>query len=263
MRLVLLGSGNVATHLARGLRSCCDIVQIYSRTLSHAERLAREVGCRLATDDLKMLVRDADVYVVSVIDDALADVLSQVPDNGALWLHTSGTMPLTALSVCRTRCGVLYPMQSFSRTIDVDWKQVHAFVEGNTPESMEQAAELARMLTPYVTPCDSHQRAVLHVAAVFSCNFANHLWAVADELLQENGLSFDAMMPLIENTVAKLRQLSPRESQTGPAVRGDQEVMNKHLEMLQGKPREIYGLLSSSIGEMKSRPQIDNNHERH
>lgn len=245
-RVVLIGSGNVATHLALGLKDECCIAQVYSRTMAHASLLAGRIGAS-GINSLDDIQSDADIYIICVPDDAIAGIVETIPDNGALWLHTSGTTPLSALLAHRRRCGVLYPMQSFSRDLPVEWGDVHIFVEGSDASSLQVTEDLAHMLTSHVTPCDSDQRRVLHVAAVFSCNFTNHLWALASDLLEKNGLSFDAMLPLIRNTVAKLDQLTPEQSQTGPARRGDLEVIERHLSMLDGSNRKIYSLLSKSI----------------
>ena len=246
-RIVLIGSGNVATHLGRGLRDVCVIEQVYSRDQSHAERLATEVGAASAVSSLSSMVDDADVYIVSVSDDAIAQIASAVPDNGALWLHTAGSVGLDVLSSCRRRCGVLYPMQSFSRNLEVDWSRVPIFVEASDATVANELNTLARMLSENVVECDSAQRMMLHIAAVFSCNFANFLWTEASQLLSKHGLDFDAMLPLIRSTVDKLDHLTPRDAQTGPAVRGDKGVMAKHQSMLDGDDRIIYNQLSQAI----------------
>ncbi len=248
-RIVLIGSGNVAWHIGRRLQASCQVVQVYSRTRSHAERLAHELGIDGVATRPAELATDAEVYIMAVSDDAIAGIAGEVPDNGALWLHTAGSVALDVLSAHRRLCGVLYPMQSFSRQLDVDWSQVPVFVEGNSAEATARVRELAAMLSPHVEVCDSRQRAMLHVAAVFSCNFANYLWVTAADLLEQHGLDFGAMMPLLRSTVAKLDGLSPAESQTGPAVRGDRGVMNKHLDMLAGdeRARGVYELLSRAI----------------
>lgn len=252
-RIVIIGSGNVAWHLAKGLAHKCQLVQIYSRNPAHAAKLATEVDCDSAGGDLSLLNRDADIYIIAVNDDAIEPIVSHTPDGGSLWLHTSGSRPLEVLKAHRRHCGVLYPMQSFSQAVPVDWSEVHTFVEGNNPQALQQVTALAHLLTSHVTPCDSEQRRALHVAAVFACNFANHLWAQADELLHEHGLPFEALLPLIRTTVAKLDHLTPAESQTGPAARGDHGIVAQHLDMLQGTRRDIYDLLSRSIMEMKQK----------
>ena len=245
-RVVIIGSGNVATSLAHGLATRCEVAQIYSRTLAHARALADAIGCP-ATNDFDELVRDADVYIVAVKDDAIADVLTAVPDNGALWVHTSGSKPISLFDGYRRRYGVLWPMQSFSREVVAPLDEVHFFAEGSDEAALNDLMSLAQLLSSHVVAAGSEQRRWLHVASVFSCNFANHLWALADELLEAQGLPFDALKPLIRTTVDKLDRLSPGESQTGPAVRHDTQVIDNHLAMLDGDKRDIYRLLTESI----------------
>ena len=246
-RVVIIGSGNVATSLAHGLATRCEVAQIYSRQLAHAQALATAIGCPNATSDLQALVPDADAYIIAVRDDAIADVIAATPDNGALWVHTSGSKPVSLFEGYRERYGVLWPMQSFSREMVVPFDDVHFFAEANNQAALADLMALSRLLSKHVLEADSEKRLRLHVASVFSCNFANHLWTLADEVLTDAGLSFDAMKPLIRTTVEKLERLSPAESQTGPAMRHDTQVIASHLAMLDGDKREIYDLLSQSI----------------
>lgn len=246
-RVVIIGSGNVATSLAHGLAARCEVAQIYSRTLAHARTLADAVGCCNATDDLNSLVMDADIYVIAVRDDVIADVIAAVPDNGALWLHTSGSKPIDLFKGHRTRYGVLWPMQSFSREVVTPLDEVHFFAEASDDATLGDLMEMAQLMSCHVIEADSEQRKRLHVASVFCCNFANHMWTLADELLTDAGLPFDAMKPLIRTTVDKLDRLSPAQSQTGPAVRHDTQVIANHLAMLDGDKHEIYRLLTDSI----------------
>ena len=246
-RVVIIGSGNVATSLAHGLAARCDVAQIYSRRLAHARVLANAIGCPDATDDLQALVPDADAYIIAVSDDAIADVIRATPDNGVLWIHTSGSKPIDLFAGHRTHYGVLWPMQSFSREMVVPLDEVHFFAEANDEATLRDLMDLGSMLSCHVTAADSEQRRWLHVASVFSCNFANHLWTLADELLNAQGLPFDALKPLIRTTVEKLDRLSPQESQTGPAVRHDTQVIQNHLSMLDSDKRDIYRLMTDSI----------------
>jgi predicted short-subunit dehydrogenase-like oxidoreductase (DUF2520 family) len=255
-RVVIIGSGNVATSLAHALAAHCGVVQIYSRQMAHAQSLASSIGCENATDDLHALVTDADAYIIAVRDDAIADVVAAVPDNGALWVHTSGSKPIDLFAGCRSRCGVLWPMQSFSREMVVPLDDVHFFVEANNADALEDLMALGRMLSRHVVEADSVKRRQLHVASVFSCNFANHMWTLAAEVLAESDLPFDAMKPLIRTTVEKLDHLAPAQSQTGPAIRHDSRVIDSHLSMLDGDKREIYRLVSDSI--MNRNPQDEN-----
>ncbi len=246
-RVVLLGAGNVATSLAMTLRDKCELKQIYSRTLAHATALACKCGCDDATSDLKTLT-DADVYIVSVSDDAIAGVSRDAGgDRHALWLHTSGSTPMEVFGSDRPFHGVLYPLQSFSRELVADMNRVHFFIEGNTPEATALSEQLALTMSPHVHHANSRQRESLHVAAVFACNFANHMFTLASEVLDNENLPFEAMLPLIGNMVAKLDHLSPAASQTGPAARGDMAIIRRHLSRLEGRKKEIYRLISQSI----------------
>ena len=255
-RVVIIGSGNVATSLAHGLMARSEVVQIYSRQLPHAQVLADAIGCPLATDDLMTLVPDADAYIIAVRDDVIADVVAAVPDNGALWLHTSGSKGIDLFKGHRAHYGVLWPMQSFSREVVVALDDVHFFAEASDKKTLEHLMALGHMISHHVIEADSDKRRRLHVASVFSCNFANHMWTLADEVLGDAGLPFDALLPLIRTTVDKLNNLSPAKSQTGPAIRHDTQVLDSHLAMLDGDKREIYRLLSDSI--MNRNPLDDN-----
>ncbi|MBQ6167965.1 MAG: DUF2520 domain-containing protein [Muribaculaceae bacterium] len=246
-RVVIIGSGNVATSLAHGLAARCEVAQIYSRQLAHAQELADAIGCDNATDDLLALIPDADAYIIAVRDDAIADVIAATPDNGALWVHTSGSKPMDLFAGHRKRYGVLYPMQSFSRQVVTPLDEVHFFIEAPDEATLADVRLLGEQLSCNVNEANSDQRRQLHVAAVFSCNFANHLWTLADEVLADAGLPFDAMKPLIRTTVEKLDRLTPAQSQTGPAVRHDTQVIDAHLAMLDGDKRDIYRLLTDSI----------------
>lgn len=255
-RVVIIGSGNVATSLAHGLAAHCRIEQIYSRTLAHAQCLANAVRCTNVTDDLQALVMDADAYVVAVRDDAIVGIIAAIPDNGALWLHTSGSKPISLFEGHRARYGVMWPMQSFSREIVQPLDNVHFFVEGSDDVALQELTALGSLLSRHIMAANSDQRRWLHIASVFSCNFANHLWTLADELLASQGLPFEALKPLIRTTVEKLDCLNPARSQTGPAVRHDRQVIDSHLAMLDGDKREIYEMISQSI--MNRNPQEEN-----
>lgn len=246
-RVVIIGSGNVATSLAHGLVAHCQVAQIYSRTLNHAQALAHDIGCPNATDELKALIPDADAYIIAVRDDAIADVIATTPDNGALWLHTSGSKPIDLFANHRSRYGVLWPMQSFSREMIVPLDEVHFFAEASDDATLADLMALGHLMSRHVVEADSIKRRQLHIASVFSCNFANHMWTLANEVLDEAELPFEALLPLIRTTVDKLDRLSPAQSQTGPAIRHDNRVIDSHLATLHGDKRELYRLISQSI----------------
>lgn len=251
-RVVLIGSGNVATSLALALNGKCHLVQVYSRSMASAEALASRVGAQ-ATNDLSQIVTDADIYVISVVDDAITRVLETCPARSGLWVHTSGSTSIDVFKGKRTRYGVLYPMQSFSKSCPVDMHEVHIFIEGCDSCATQEVKELAMLLTNNVHEITSRERERLHVAAVFACNFANHMFTLSSEVLDEAGIPFDAMLPLIKTTIAKLDNLTPTQSQTGPAARGDVNVIERHLQSLSGDKHDIYRLLSQSILNRRTR----------
>lgn len=242
----MLGSGNVATHFALALKDKCDVVQIYSRTLANAQQLAEKVECE-AVDDLKMVVKDADVYIIAVNDDAIASVIDNAPCNDALWLHTSGSTPIEVFEGKRAHYGVCWPVQSLSKSNIVKMDDVHLFIEGNNDKATQRLEKFAYAISHNVHQATSHDRLLLHIASVFACNFANHMFTLSSEVLDEAGLPFDVMLPLIKTAVEKLERLTPQESQTGPAARGDEKIIEKHLSTLKGDKRKIYEMLSKSI----------------
>lgn len=250
-RIVLIGAGNVATHLGVGLQEAgWEIAQVYSRTYGSASELATLLKVPFTTS-LDEVCTDADVYLVMVKDAVLAELLPAVVKGReeALFVHTAGSMPMELWKGMASRYGVLYPMQTFSKQQEVDFASVSFFVEASKPEELAVLKALASSLSPKVYEATSAQRTYLHMAAVFACNFANHMYALSAHLLEKQGLPFDAMLPLIDETAHKVHGLSPREAQTGPAVREDTNVMNMHLAMLQDDPRlqEIYKIISQSI----------------
>lgn len=247
MKAVMIGAGNVATNLVRALSATgIEVVQVYSHTFAHARELADTVNAG-ATDDLSALEAGADIYIISVKDDAIVNVVSSIPDNGALWVHTSGSIPMTVFEGRRQRYGVFYPMQSFSKQIATDFTEVPFFIEAVNDGVALEIEALAQRLSQRVFHATSEQRRRLHIAAVFACNFANHLWTLADDVLRDAELPFDVMLPLISTTVDKLKRLSPAESQTGPAMRRDHRVMQSHMDMLDKDKALIYKTLSDNI----------------
>lgn len=246
----MLGSGNVATNFALALKDKYQIVQIYSRSISNAQMLAEKVDCE-AIDDLKNVVNDAHVYIIAVNDDAIDSIIDNAPCNRGLWLHTSGSTPIDVFEGKRAHYGVCWPVQSLSKGNIVEMDDVHLFIEGNTDKTTHELEKFASAISHNVHQASSHDRLLLHVASVFACNFANHMFTLSSEVLEEAGLPFDAMLPLIKTTVEKLENMSPAESQTGPAARGDIKIIEKHLSSLDGDKREIYKMLSLSIMRAK------------
>ena len=253
-RIALIGAGNVATHLGKAWqRSDCEVVQVYSRTEQSASELATCLGVPFVTS-LDEVCTDADIYVVAVKDAVLQELIPALVKGreAALFVHTAGSMPMAVWQGVAPRHGVLYPMQTFSKAREVDFTSVSFFVEANHQADKEALKELAGALSPKVYEATSAQRTYLHMAAVFACNFANHMYTLSARLLEKNGLPFDAMLPLIDETARKVHGLHPHDAQTGPAIRGDENVMGKHLAMLADDPevKEIYRIISNSIQEL-------------
>lgn len=249
MRVVFIGAGNVATHLALAMsRSGFDIVQVFSRTQASACALAQQVDADYTTE-LSSFCRDADVYIYSVSDDALPGLISKVNIPEALHIHTSGSTAMNLFEQYASNYGVLYPLQTFSKSKDIDFSEVSFFVEGNSSDTENRIIHIARQLSDKVYVISSEDRLNLHVSAVFACNFVNHMYEVASELVEGSGIPFDVLLPLIEETLDKVKVISPYEAQTGPAVRNDIKIQEKHIEILRSK-RElaaIYQMISRDI----------------
>ena len=250
MKVVLIGAGNLATNLGKALfRAGHEIVQVYSRTEESARTLADVLKC-VYTTDMKEVVRSADVFIISVKDAVLPSVASalQTGREGQLFVHTAGSMSMEILPF--ERCGVFYPMQTFSKNKEVDFSVIPCFIEAKEKADLKLLKTLALTISDTVYELDSDNRKYLHLAAVFCCNFANHCFGLGAHLLQEHGnIPFSVMLPLIDETAAKLYLMSPREAQTGPAVRWDTNVMEKHLQLLAETPdlQKIYQQFSKSI----------------
>ena len=258
-KIVLVGAGNVATHLGTALRDAgYVVVQVFSRTGESASALAEKLGCPYTTD-ISRIVPDAGLYIVSVKDSVLAEVVPPLVRRNpeALFVHTAGSMPMDVWKGEAVRYGVLYPMQTFSKGRAVDFTAVPFFIEGSGEEEAGALRALAERIGGHAYEATSEQRRYLHIAAVFACNFTNHMYALAHRLLAAHGLPFEAMLPLIDETARKVHELPPAEAQTGPARRYDGNVIGKHLEMLAGEPRlaELYEKISRSIHE-EDKPQL-------
>jgi predicted short-subunit dehydrogenase-like oxidoreductase (DUF2520 family) len=236
----------VSTHLQKALvKAGHEVCAVWSPT-------------RGTTHDINELPQDADVYIIAVKDSALQEVIKQLTkrltvDTPSLWrgkgeallLHTAGSMPLSVFDGYSGNGGVLYPMQTFSMDREVDFKVIPLFIEGKDA----RIRQLAESISDHVYELSTADRKYLHLAAVFACNFANHCYTLAADVLEKKGLPFDVMLPLVDETARKVHELHPKEAQTGPAVRGDRNVMQAQAALLDGKAKDIYELLSQSIEE--------------
>lgn len=249
MKIVLIGAGNLATNLGKGLlQAGHEIAQVFSRTMESAGALADILGSKPITD-LAQVCNDADIYILSVKDTVLEDLQRNLLKGRehALMVHTAGSMKMDVLEADRR--GVFYPLQTFSKGKEVDFKEIPFFLEANHEEDLAVMRELAETLTDKIYVLSSNDRKWLHVAAVFGCNFVNHCYSMAANLLEKHDIPFSVMLPLITETAEKVKEIHPKDAQTGPAMRWDTNVMDRHLGLLNDQPdlQEIYRLLSEHI----------------
>lgn len=248
LRIVIIGSGNVATHLARGLHaSGASIVQIISPTPGHADRLAREFDEADAADSLSDIVTDADLYLIAAKDDSIAGIARSLPRLNGLVAHTSGSVPLDALASVSDSTAVLYPLQTFTREAEVRLSEVPFFTEASDSSTLAVIDRIAMRISDQVYHADSEKRKILHLAGVFSCNFVNYLWDCTSEILAAGGYKFDVVAPLVKATLEKAIALGPHNSQTGPAMRCDKDIINRQIEGLDHDKQTIYRQLTLAI----------------
>jgi len=251
--VVFIGAGNLAFNLAKALYNTdYHICQIFSRTELAAYGLAQRIGAAYTTD-LSLVRNDADIYIVSVKDSVLTERITEIcaGKGNALLFHTAGSIPMDVFKGKALHYGVLYPMQTFSKSKEVDFKKITCYVEGASAEDLTAIKQLASSISDNVQECDSEQRKYLHLAAVFVCNFSNHLYDIADHFLSEHGLEFKSMLPLIDETVNKIHSIKPEKAQTGPAIRYDRNVIEMQSHLLTDHPtwQSIYNIMSRSIHE--------------
>ena len=261
-RIILIGAGNVAHHLAPALlKAGLNLCQIYSRSIESARELGRKTGITY-TADLFGIYPDGDIYIFCVSDDALLPLFKSIRiNNTALILHTSGSVPMNVFQPYREHFGVLYPLQTFTKKRDLNFGEIPLCIEGSSKEVLESIREIASSLSSRVEEVSSDNRKYLHLAAVFANNFTNHLYGMAGKILENEGLDFSLLRPLIFETAHKVMLMSPENAQTGPARRGDESILNMHKTLLRGnrKLQNIYTLLSDSIREtnVKNEPKAE------
>lgn len=245
IRVVLIGSGNVAQNLfhALGNATHVKIKQVVGRTEAHLD-FAKDLSN--VTTDLNNLL-PADVYILCVSDDAIPSVSSKLSHNPGLLVHTSGGTALEALGT-RKHLGVFYPLQTFTKGKIISFEDIPLCIEAKQPNDVKILKKLGAQLSTTVVTINSEERKILHLSAVFVNNFTNYMYTMAETLCKENAIDFNLLKPLIKETAAKLDHLSPMIAQTGPAVRGDQQTLQTHLTLLKNKQqRDIYTLLSNAI----------------
>lgn len=204
------------------------------------------------TNEIPKIIEDADLYVFSLKDTALPEVISQMKPNNGLWVHTAGSVPMDIFKGHVERYGVFYPLQTFSKERPVSLDGTWIFLELSSPEDEKMLKKVAKALSGKVQLLSSEKRKYLHLSAVFACNFTNHMYHLASKILEEEDIPREVLLPLIDETAAKVHDLSPQDAQTGPAVRFDKTIIDKQLSMLNDPAmRTVYQLLSQNIYKEK------------
>ncbi|MBP6732707.1 MAG: DUF2520 domain-containing protein [Chitinophagales bacterium] len=248
MKISIVGAGNVATNLALALKKAGhEIVQIYNRSDDAGQELAHTVGAQFTSQGSQLL--DADVYLLAVKDDVIAEVAKLIHLKGRIVAHTSGTKSMNELAPASEQFGIFYPLQTMKKNTKVDFKNVPLLVEGSSESVTTVLESLAKTISQNVYRVDEEQRQWIHLAAVFANNFTNHLFGISESIMQGHGLPFEILKPLIYRSIEGLAFASPAELQTGPAIRGDQQTIEKHMLLLGDDTRlqKMYEILTQSI----------------
>jgi predicted short-subunit dehydrogenase-like oxidoreductase (DUF2520 family) len=251
-KVVMIGAGNLATQLSLALHeNGIEILQVYSRTVESAKALALKVNASF-TNSITDIEREADLYVFALSDKALQPILDGLSVPIGRVVHTAGSIPAAVFDNYAESYGVFYPLQTFSKERKVDFSDIPICIESNNMEFQENLIALAKQISKSVHVINSDQRKQLHLAAVFTCNFTNHMYCIGQKLLQEKDVDFELLKPLIAETAQKVLQLDPMLAQTGPAVRFDEEIMSSHEKALKNTPvfQKLYRFVSESIYKM-------------
>lgn len=249
--VVIIGAGRVAWNLVPAIaESGYRILTVYSLHEESCRQLGEKYGVPYTND--KHRIPPADLYICSVKDDAITDAVEGMDFGNGILVHTAGSVDMEVLKPFAGKYGVLYPLQSFSKQRRVDFSTLPFYVEACNEECLAELSGFARKMGSRVYPCNSVQRKKLHIAAVFASNFVNHMYALADKILTEEGLDFSELLPLIDETAAKVHSVRPQAAQTGPAVRHDAKILSSHIQCLDGYGKEIYTLVSKSIQDLQN-----------
>jgi len=246
IRVVIIGGGNLAFHLTKALQEAAhvDLVQVYNRSIEKIAYLTDQIAI---TDNLEAL-KDADLYIISVSDTAISTISKKLTRKNSLIVHTSGSVSIEVLHLNK-RSGIFYPLQTFSKARNVDFKSIPFCLEASNKDDLALLESLANALSDKVYFINSTQRKQIHVAAVFVNNFTNHLYQISNNICEVHGITPALLHPLLLETAKKALEIPAIEAQTGPARRGDIEIINKHLSILSDNNKEIYKLLSKSIAQ--------------
>ena len=245
--IILIGSGNVATHLGLSLlNEGYKITQVWSKRLKNADILAKKLNSS-ATNDLNNL-QNADLYIVAIKDDALESVIQQL--NVTNIIHTSGSIGLEIFNAKFANYGIIYPLQTFNKDLALNLSETPICIEANNELFKNKLINISSKLSEKVVVINSEQRKQLHIAAVFACNFTNHMFVIADDILTKSNLDFKLLLPIINQTIIKLNKNKPSEVQTGPAKRKDKKIIQNHInDISNNKIKEVYNIISNLILE--------------
>jgi predicted short-subunit dehydrogenase-like oxidoreductase (DUF2520 family) len=247
-----IGAGNVAWHLAPALDNTDFAVrEVYSRNPSHAAALVEKLYEADVKATLDFSTSQSLIFIIAVPDDAIESIVQEIilPDD-AILIHTSGSQPLSLLGYAATpNTGVFYPLQTFSKVKKIDFKEIPVFIESDHTETKKILTSMAKAIASDVHTITSHDRKAMHVAAVFASNFTNHMLYISQTIMKDNSLSFDWLKPLIAEMINKSMTIGPENAQTGPARRGDFEILDRHMEFLSEDPSvaEVYKIISQDI----------------
>ena len=247
MKIVIIGSGNVAYHLAKAFtQNNIKVSQIFGRNEVELNKISEELNIPYSTKELA----DADLYLISVSDSAVEQVSDLIRTEKALVAHTSGSLPIETLKG-NYRKASFYPLQTFSKTKNLEYSKIPFFIEAENQIDEKSLFELASLISDNVETSDYEKRKYIHLTAVFACNFVNHLFARAKEISDSQDLDFNYFIPLIDETVEKIHHLEPKSAQTGPAVRGDERILKLHEELITNDEHlKIYNTMNESIQKM-------------
>lgn len=251
---IFIGSGKLATNVAQAfLQGGIHISLVYSRTLGNAQALADKVGAEATCDLAYVCARARNLNKVAIFyaltDTALPEVVAQIDAPNAYHFHTAGSMPLSVFGQDKPHAGVFYPFQGFSKERQVDFHKVNLFLTAKDNETMSIGHKYGKTIGCTVMEADDDTRCRIHMAGVLTNNFITALCGMAAEQLKKGGIPFDVMYSLLDETIAKVKQANPRRAQSGPAIRHDAAVMQKHLELLKDEPdvADIYQMISKNI----------------
>lgn len=260
MTITFIGAGNVASHLAPAfVEAGHTIVCVYSRTLTSALLLGKNLKqLDISAESRRVKVTDdicqilpADIYIISVADDAISAIVDEWPAHcrDGVVAHTSGSIPMEALSSISKSYGVLYPLQTFTKNKKLQINQITCFVEANNEVTENILCRLCKDVFGHIEYLDSPQRKLVHLAAVFACNFSNHMVTLGYEILERNNISPNCIKPLLRETFQKLLEIHPHQAQTGPARRHDHHIIEEHLRLLSNDVslQTLYQNISQSI----------------